>query len=45
MITALLVVNFGRTTWWTWALPTIIGSPVIGWITREVILGRRPKYS
>ena len=42
MSTAVLVVNFGRTSWWVWVLPTIIGSPLIAWIIREVRLGRRP---
>lgn len=45
MTTAVLVVNLGRNIWWVWILPTIIGSPLIAWITREVALGRRPKYS
>jgi uncharacterized membrane protein YeaQ/YmgE (transglycosylase-associated protein family) len=43
MITALLVVNFG-TVWWAWVLPTVIGSPIISWLKREVRAGRRPKY-
>jgi hypothetical protein len=28
---------------WAWVLPTVVGSPIIAWITREVALGRRPK--
>jgi hypothetical protein len=28
---------------WAWALPTVVGSPIIAWGTREVALGRRPK--
>lgn len=45
MTTAVLVVNLGIDVWWAWILPTIIGSPLIAWLTREVALGRRPKYS
>jgi hypothetical protein len=45
MTTAVLIVNVGTASWWAWILPTIIGSPVIAWITREVSLGRRPKYT
>jgi len=44
MTTAVLVVNWGPDRWWAWVLPTVIGSPIIAWITREVALGRRPKY-
>jgi len=43
MCTAVLVVNSGTTSWWAWALPTMIGSPAIIWIMREVASGRRPK--
>lgn len=43
MITAVLVVNFGG-IWWAWALPTVVGSPLIAWLKREVRAGRRPKY-
>lgn len=43
MTTAVLVVNAGN-VWWAWLLPTVIGSPLIAWIKREVRLGRRPKY-
>jgi hypothetical protein len=43
MTTAVMVVNFGN-IWWAWAAPTIIGSPIIGWLKREVRAGRRPKY-
>lgn len=43
MTTAVLVVNAGN-VWWAWALPTIVGSPLIAWIKREVRAGRRPKY-
>ncbi|MGH7429170.1 MAG: DUF2306 domain-containing protein [Candidatus Methylomirabilaceae bacterium] len=50
MCTALLVVNWETLTGtpgvlspWAWALPTVVGSPIIAWVTREVALGRRPK--
>ncbi len=50
MVTAFLVVNWGSLTGtrgvvspWAWALPTVVGSPIIAWVTREVALGRRPK--
>jgi hypothetical protein len=42
MTTALLVVNLGIQVWWAWALPTIVGSPIIAWVSREIALGRRP---
>lgn len=45
MTTAVIVVNFGTGTWWAWVLPTIVGSPLIAWVRREVRLGRRPKYA
>ncbi|MGH7414488.1 MAG: hypothetical protein ACREKJ_09835 [Candidatus Rokuibacteriota bacterium] len=28
---------------WAWALPTVVGTPIIAWVTREVALRRRPK--
>jgi hypothetical protein len=50
MTTAVLVVNWESLTGtrgvlspWAWALPTVVGSPIIAWITREVARGRRPK--
>ncbi len=43
MTTAVLVVNFGS-VWWAWLAPTIVGSPIIAWLKREVRAGRRPKY-
>ena len=50
MVTAVLVVNWetltgtrGAVSPWAWALPTVVGSPIIAWVTREVALGRRPK--
>jgi hypothetical protein len=51
MITALLVVNWETLTGtrgiyspWAWALPTVVGTPILAWVTREVALGRRPKH-
>ena len=51
VVTAVLVVNWetltgtrGTASPWAWALPTLIGSPIIAWISREVALGRRPKF-
>ena len=50
MITALLVVNWrtftgtpGRSSPWAWALPTLVGSPIIAWVAYQVRLGKRPK--
>ncbi len=50
MTTALLVVNWqnvfgspGVFSPWAWALPTVVGSPIIAWLRREIALGRRPK--
>jgi hypothetical protein len=43
MTTAVLVVNAGN-IWWAWIAPTIVGSPIIAWLQREVRAGRRPKY-
>ncbi len=50
MLTAVLVVNWetitgtrGVVSPWAWALPTMVGTPIIAWVTREVRLGRRPK--
>jgi hypothetical protein len=50
MTTALLVVNWetltgtrGVSSPWAWILPTVVGSPLIAWVTREVALGRRPR--
>ncbi len=28
---------------WAWALPTLLGSPIIGWVQSQVRLGKRPK--
>lgn len=48
--TALLVVNWetltgtpGVVSPWAWALPTLVGSPIIAWVKREVGRGRRPR--
>lgn len=50
MVTALLVVNWqtlfdepGRSSFWPWAIPTLIGTPLIAWLVHEVARGRRPK--
>ncbi len=48
MSTAVLVVNWETLTGTRgvaspWALPTVVGSPIIAWVTREVALGRRPR--
>ncbi len=50
MVTALFVVNSetltgtrGVVSPWAWALPTVVGSPLIAWVTREVARGGRPK--
>jgi len=51
MVTALLVVNWqtftgqpGRSSLWPWLLPTLIGSPIIAWVTYQVRLGKRPLF-
>ena len=43
MTTALLVVNFGAANPIVWILPTLVGTPVIAWITVQVLQGKRPK--
>jgi hypothetical protein len=50
MFTAILVVNWSSLTGTpgiasplAWALPTLIGSPLIAWVNRQAALGRRPK--
>lgn len=50
MVTALLVVNWeaatgvpGISSPWAWALPTVVGSPLIAWVTYQVRLGKRPR--
>lgn len=43
LVTALLVVNAGRSILLVWFLPTIVGSPIIAWLINEVDKGRRPR--
>ena len=43
MVTALLVVNTGGTSPLPWVLPTLIGTPIIRWVSGQVALGKRPK--
>ena len=43
LVTALLVVNVGDRLPIVWFLPTIVGSPLIAWLTRKVVRGRRPR--
>jgi hypothetical protein len=50
MVTALLVVNWesatgapGISSPWAWALPTLVGSPLIAWVSYQVRLGKRPR--
>lgn len=43
LVTALLVVNVGNRLPVVWILPTLVGSPLIAWVIREVERGRRPK--
>jgi hypothetical protein len=43
MTTALLVVNFGATNPVVWVLPTLVGTPLIAWVTAQVVQGKRPK--
>ena len=50
MCTAILVVNWetltgtrGVVSAWAWVLPTVVGTPIISWVSREIVLGRRPK--
>jgi hypothetical protein len=49
-VTALLVVNWGdltgsvgREAILPWLLPTLVGTPLIAWLTLEVAAGRRPR--
>ncbi len=42
MTTALLVVNLGTHATWAWVAPTLVGSPIIAWVSREIAAGRRP---
>jgi hypothetical protein len=50
MVTALLVVNWetlfgspGVRSPWAWALPTLVGSPIIAWVNFQVRRGKRPR--
>lgn len=43
MTTALLVVNVGGDLLIVWFIPTILGSPLIAYVNRQIALGRRPK--
>ena len=43
LTTALLVVNLGREVPLAWVLPTLVGTPIIVWVTKEVAAGRRPR--
>ena len=43
LCTAFLVVNSGIGSAWAWVAPTIVGTPILIWLGREVELGRRPK--
>ena len=50
MTTALLVVNWetltgtrGISSPMAWALPTVVGAPIIAWVTYQVRIGKRPK--
>jgi len=50
IVTAVLVVNWkrlpgsgGGDSVWSWLLPTLVGTPIIFWLVREVTLHRRPK--
>jgi uncharacterized membrane protein len=36
MATALLVVNLGRSSFWAWVLPTLVGTPLIAWAVRRI---------
>lgn len=50
MVTAVLVVNWSSLTGtrgfaspWPWILPTLVGSPIIAWVSYQVRLGKRPR--
>lgn len=50
MVTAVFVVNWetltgtrGISSPWAWALPTVLGTPMIAWVQYQVSLGKRPK--
>jgi hypothetical protein len=43
MVTALLVVNTGGASFLPWIVPTLIGTPIIRWVSVQIALGKRPK--
>src|SRR5439155_10936018 len=43
MVTALLVVNTGGESPLPWVVPTLIGTPIIRWLSNQIALGKRPK--
>jgi hypothetical protein len=43
MVTALLVVNTGGTWPLAWVIPTVVGTPLIRWVSNEIAAGKRPK--
>jgi hypothetical protein len=43
MVTALLVVNTGGASPLPWLAPTVIGTPIITWVSNQVAAGKRPK--
>jgi hypothetical protein len=43
LVTAVLVVNLGGPLV-LWVLPTLVGTPVLAWLQREIWLGRRPRH-
>lgn len=45
MVTALLVVNLGTASPLAWIAPTLIGTPIIAWVSFQIGAGRRPKQS
>jgi uncharacterized membrane protein YeaQ/YmgE (transglycosylase-associated protein family) len=44
MITAVLVVNFGSDNIFIWFLPSIIGTPIIIWLARQIKAGKIAKH-
>jgi hypothetical protein len=43
MVTALLVVNTGGRSPFPWVVPTLIGTPIIVWLSNQIAAGKRPK--
>jgi hypothetical protein len=43
MVTALLVVNIGGESALPWIVPTLIGTPIITWVSNQIAVGKRPK--